>query len=782
MDRELLRQALSYHGPELLSLLRAEQHDNPDFRGLLPPPGAVPEPPRGAPHPAGAWREGASLDTEIKRFIAKRADLLFAHSWKPNGPPADNIEENEECYAVMPPLERFMEVPREDRREFFFRDVERGDIVMGRITSIREFGFFMVLVCLGSGIVREISDLEITALCPLRDVPPQSNHGDPLSYYQTGDLLRAAVKDVDRYHEKLTVSLYSSALPPSFSSTKLGVVTPDDFPLHYRRSLEVANTAETFEEVLHRSPGFANPSLVEYLAEKLGLSESNPPSLMRSLQMKNFNEEDFAPALRKKQSASWALKCVKAGVDHFKVGRHVDAMNEYNKALEMDPQNVEALVARGALYATKGSLNKAIGDFEVALENCPSHRNARKYLCQTLVERGGQLEEEDKLLNAENYYKKALSLDESFQEAEEALVKLRKHMQKSLEMREKQAAKEERQKAKKVETSAEKLRKLLREEKRLKKKRKISTSSSSSSSSSSSDSSSEVSISSSSSSSDHKKRRKKRGKRCGSARSSKKSSSRASSHYKDEMRKEEWYSPPADTSASFLNQGFEVDKLLERQESLVCPKTEGKERDRHSSFSRTSGDDEDTFGGRSEDSRDSHSSSRSLPSSSRSERYGKSDRFFSSWRGSSGWYHKPGDKPRMHYFRKLERDVEGRREQFKRYGSGQERYGVSPAGSEHWGRSGGRYRSYPSTSSWEGDRSYHSERPGSSQHRNESESRGRRSSEESDETKEPEEDVSVNGAAQTDSGGKRNLPQNLVNIFNQIAEFEREKGSKQKKQ
>lgn len=41
-------------------------------------------------------------------------------------------------------------------------------------------------------------------------------------------------------------------------------------------------------------------------------------------------------------------------------------------------------------YATKGSLNKAIGDFEVALENCPTHRNARKYLCQTLVERGGQ--------------------------------------------------------------------------------------------------------------------------------------------------------------------------------------------------------------------------------------------------------------------------------------------------------------------------------------------------------------------------------------------------------
>lgn len=62
----------------------------------------------------------------------------------------------------MPPLEQFMEVPSEDRRELFFRDIERGDIVIGRITSIREFGFFMVLICMGSSMIREISDLEIT--------------------------------------------------------------------------------------------------------------------------------------------------------------------------------------------------------------------------------------------------------------------------------------------------------------------------------------------------------------------------------------------------------------------------------------------------------------------------------------------------------------------------------------------------------------------------------------------------------------------------------------------
>lgn len=55
-----------------------------------------------------------------------------------------------------------MEVPGEIRRELFFRDIERGDIVIGRITSIREFGFFMVLMCLGSGFIRQIDDLQIS--------------------------------------------------------------------------------------------------------------------------------------------------------------------------------------------------------------------------------------------------------------------------------------------------------------------------------------------------------------------------------------------------------------------------------------------------------------------------------------------------------------------------------------------------------------------------------------------------------------------------------------------
>ncbi|XP_036376754.1 tetratricopeptide repeat protein 14 isoform X2 [Megalops cyprinoides] len=421
MDRDLLRQSLAYHGQSLFSLLKCEQSENPDFKIIATDLSK-------APHPRKDKRTGS---TALEQFIARKADLLFAPSWKSSVPAEDEWpEETEEPCAIMPPLEQFMDVPFDERRDLFYRDVERGDAVIGRINSIRDFGFFITLICLGGGLERDIEDLELTALCPIRDVPSNGNHDDPLSYYQIGDLIRAGVKDIDRYHGKLTVSLQPSSLSPHLAKLKLGVINKDDLPLHYIRGVKMASSCtDTYDKVLEQSLGFSNPSNVEFLLRKLGISETQPPSLMRGLQSKYFLEDDYGTSIRKKQSASWALKCVKIGVDHFKSGRHVEAMNEYNKALEIDTNNVEALVARGALYATKGSLTKATDDFELALEGCPTHRNAKKYLCQTLVERGGQLEEEEKLVTAEGLYRKALTLDGNFQEAEEALKKLQLRIQ-----------------------------------------------------------------------------------------------------------------------------------------------------------------------------------------------------------------------------------------------------------------------------------------------------------------------------------------------------------------
>ncbi|XP_054646669.1 tetratricopeptide repeat protein 14 isoform X6 [Dunckerocampus dactyliophorus] len=422
MDKDLLRQCLTYHGESLFNTLKCEQTENPDFQAVVTDVCK-------AVHESNG--EGKS-NPLVEQFIARKADILFCPSWKIAAPKEEKHgdEEAAEPYAVMPPLELFMGVSFEERRAMLYRDLERGDVVVGRINNIREYGFFLTLICMAGGMNRDIEDLELSALCHIREIPSGGSHDDPLAYYQIGDLIRAGVKDIDRYQEKITLSLLQASLSSRSACVQLGVITREELPVHYNRSVRVASDSrETYEHILSGCHGYHNPSVVDYLLENIGVSDIHPPSMMRGLQSKLFEKEDFASAIREKQSACWALKCVKAGVDHFKNNRHVEAMNEYNKALDIDTKNVEALVARGALYGNKGSILKAISDFELALETCPDHRNAKKYLCQTLVERGKQLEEQDKLVTAEGVYRRALSLDNANPEAQEALNKITETIQ-----------------------------------------------------------------------------------------------------------------------------------------------------------------------------------------------------------------------------------------------------------------------------------------------------------------------------------------------------------------
>lgn len=128
---------------------------------------------------------------------------------------------------------------------------------------------------------------------------------------------------------------------------------------------------------------------------------------------------------------------------------------------------------------------------------------------------------------------------------------------------------------------------------RLKKKRRKSSSSSSVSSADES-----VSSSSSSSSSSHKRHKKSKRNRSESSRSSKRHWSRPSSGHTDQSRKDDCYPVPTNTSASFLNQKQEVEKLLEKQDRLQCPNAQVKEKER--GLLTSSGEVPDDLGGRSD--------------------------------------------------------------------------------------------------------------------------------------------------------------------------------------
>lgn len=85
--------------------------------------------------------------------------------------------------------------------------------------------------------------------------------------------------------------------------------------------------------------------------------------------------------------------------------------------MNIDPRNVEGLVARGALYANSGSFKKAVEDFEKALELNPNHANARKYKGETLVALGRSYEEENKFEEAKKAYQECLIILPQHEEA-----------------------------------------------------------------------------------------------------------------------------------------------------------------------------------------------------------------------------------------------------------------------------------------------------------------------------------------------------------------------------
>ncbi|KAI5635391.1 tetratricopeptide repeat domain-containing protein [Phthorimaea operculella] len=197
----------------------------------------------------------------------------------------------------------------------------------------------------------------------------------------------------------------------------LGLLSTDDFPLVYKKTVEMKG--ENYEAILEKSPGFNNPNCIQYLSEILGIANmhcTNFASLRGG-----FAPSDYADELRQAQASKWAFRSVAEGIEHFKAGRHSEAFQCLNKALSIDPRNVEGLVARGALYANSGTFKKAIEDFETSLKLNPNHANARKYLGETLVALGRSYEDENKIAEAQKAYEDCLAIIPFHEEAQNSL-------------------------------------------------------------------------------------------------------------------------------------------------------------------------------------------------------------------------------------------------------------------------------------------------------------------------------------------------------------------------
>ncbi|XP_071551092.1 uncharacterized protein [Panulirus ornatus] len=348
---------------------------------------------------------------ELLNFITNKCMSLFLP--REVNPLA---EEGEDDYGTknrrdhLPPLEYFLKADPHIRENMFFKTVKRGDILFVRVvTYVRKvLHLVKVYATMGSS-VRDLSCTDIKAHLRIEDTEPTPADKDDHGRWLMRTRLCVEVLAVDASDKYLLVGTNGVTLEPHLKDViKLGKVTLNDRPpiISAMEEQSIQSYAQTLEELT----AFKNPRSIRHLASKFDIDLFSHSSLMETLKYK-FADQEMYQSLWKSQMSRWAHKSVADGVVFFKQGRHEEAFQHLNKALQIDPENVEAFVAKGALLANLGRFEKAVEDFEQALKYNPSHSNARKYMCETLVELGRQLEEDRKLEEAEKKYKKCLEIN-----------------------------------------------------------------------------------------------------------------------------------------------------------------------------------------------------------------------------------------------------------------------------------------------------------------------------------------------------------------------------------
>ena len=421
------------------------------------------------------------------------------------------LEETKDYYGIMAPIDSYMNLSPGIMEPHVWQCFDIGDVVIGRVVSKLERGLNVCLICFDGGKVQDIESLEIEARCPRSEIPTITNHEDPLSRYSIRDLVRGEIISIHRREQKLTMTLRAN----SSYDKKLtyGVIADENLPVSYKR---MCTNNETYDKLLQLSTGFYNPNVIDFLKERLIPGRFS--SFLKDLREFSCTPDELAPALRKRQSAKLAKKSVTKGINYYRKDMMYEALQELNHALEVDPVNVDAFVARGALYANKRTFAKAIGDFEKALSLDQHNKNARKYLLEVLIERAKSIEQDvqdlEQIKEASRLYERALTLDPDCSEAQIALGTLEKS-EKEFRKRHRRssstdsASSSDNSTAQKSEKTATivKVRQLLQHDVDARKKSKRTRKSESSSSSFQSDSSSSSS-SESSASSPIRKRRK----------------------------------------------------------------------------------------------------------------------------------------------------------------------------------------------------------------------------------------------------------------------------------
>ncbi|XP_015371453.1 PREDICTED: tetratricopeptide repeat protein 14 homolog isoform X1 [Diuraphis noxia] len=405
LDQDLLYTAIQFHGPNLHEALRSELGEVGDLTGLS----TISFP---------AYANGHSitndLDNEkqlkLHKFIANNSRAFFSVDLLANNKQKQCEDFEINSFTVMPPYEVFGYVNKETKLKHFLNELSEGEIIITSISSKTVSGLILKVLCTYTEPIRCVSDINVRGFCQA-SIPGLS----------IGDNLCCEVLEVVPEACKLVCGIKGVKCHKKYKDL-LGLFNMENCPQTFKL-FHAGKNGESYNSMLQNSTGFKNPSNTCNLELITGLSDdrySILPALSGS-----FPEKEIALELRKVQSAQWAIQSVSDGIKFFKAGQHSEAFLCLNKALTIDSLNVEAYVARGALYANLSRFQKAIEDLKSALKINPKHVNGRKYLGETLMGYARTLESQNKLEEALQYYEECLQVIPDHDEAKASIEYLK---------------------------------------------------------------------------------------------------------------------------------------------------------------------------------------------------------------------------------------------------------------------------------------------------------------------------------------------------------------------
>lgn len=401
MDPDLLATAIDYHGPHLQKALESKVGDAEMFTGLSS---------LSFPTYANGHNTANDLDIEKKsklhKFIVNHSKAFFSADLLANNKQKQCEDFEKNSFTVMPPYEVFGYINKEMKLKHFLNELSEGEIIITSVSSKAVSGLILKVLCTYTEPIRCVSDINVRGFCPAS-----------ITGLSIGDNLCCEVLEVAPESCKIVCGIKGVKCHKKYKEL-LGLFNMDNCPQTFKL-FHAGKNDDSYDSMLQNSTGFKNPSNIGNLELVTGLFDdrySILPALSGS-----FPEKETALELRKVQSAQWAIQSVSDGIKYFKAGQHSEAFLCLNKALTIDSLNVEAYVARGALYANLSRFQKAIEDLKSALKIDPKHVNGRKYLGETLMGYARTLESQNKLEEALQYYEECLQIIPDHDEAKASI-------------------------------------------------------------------------------------------------------------------------------------------------------------------------------------------------------------------------------------------------------------------------------------------------------------------------------------------------------------------------